>query len=111
VHLADNAFKFSPDSARIRLSVIPEKTGGAAFLVEDEGPGIPAEEREKVFERFHQLSRPDGKLNEGLGVGLTIARAVFRRLGGDVEILATPAGCSVKAVLPGPRQDDWVYGR
>ena len=78
--------------------------------MQDEGPGIPPDLREKVFERFYQISQGDSREHEGLGVGLTIARAVFRNLGGKVEILDSPKGCRVRAYLPERSLGDIVYG-
>jgi signal transduction histidine kinase len=66
--------------------------------------------REKVFERFYQVSQGDGREFQGLGVGLTIARAVFSDLGGDVKILDSESGCYVLATLPDLRPEDTAYG-
>ena len=85
------------------------ESAGATLLVQDEGPGIPADLREKVFERFYQISQGDSREYGGLGVGLTIARAVFRNLGGTVEMLDSPKGCRLRAYLPERSQGDIVY--
>jgi len=110
VHLVDNAFKFSLENGNVRLTVAPGGKGGATILVQDEGPGIPVELREKVFERFYQISRGDNREHDGLGVGLTIARAVFHNLGGTVEITDSSKGCTVRAWLPEPGPQDHVHG-
>ncbi|MFZ1040884.1 MAG: hybrid sensor histidine kinase/response regulator [Anaerolineales bacterium] len=110
IHIMDNAFKFSPGNGTIYLNIAPGNQGGATFFVQDEGPGIPPDLREKVFERFYQISQGDSREHEGLGVGLTIARAVFRNLGGKVEILDSPKGCRVRAYLPERSLGDIVYG-
>ena len=81
VHLLDNAFRFSPERGRVALLVSTGKNGGATITVQDEGRGIPVELREKVFERFYQVSQGDGREYQGLGLGLTIARAMFSSLG------------------------------
>jgi two-component system sensor histidine kinase/response regulator len=81
VHLLDNAFKFSPDRGTVKLTVESDVEGGAAILVEDQGPGISPDLREKVFERYYQASQGDTREHDGLGVGLFIARAVFSSLG------------------------------
>ena len=110
VHLLDNAFKFNPQGAKIALSIQIETEGGVTIRVEDEGPGIPQDLREKVFERYYQISQGDRRSHDGLGVGLFIARAVFSTLGGEVAILESSTGCLVQAVLPNVRPEDISYG-
>ena len=110
VHLLDNAFRFSPDHGRVGLIVHPSENGGATVTVRDEGRGIPLELREKVFERFYQISQGDGREYQGLGVGLTVARSVFASMGGDVKILDSDSGCCVQATLPDLRPEDISYG-
>jgi signal transduction histidine kinase len=100
VHLADNAFKFSPNKGTVILKVNSGRAGGATITIENQGAGIPASLREKVFERYYQVSQGTTRDAQGLGLGLTIARAVFRLQGGDVKILETAQGCCVEAVLP-----------
>jgi len=109
-HLADNAFKFSPEYGRVSLTVRSGENGGALITIQDEGKGIPVELREKVFERFYQISQGDGREFQGLGVGLTVARAVFSNLGGEVKILESEKGCCVVAALPDLRPEDIDYG-
>jgi two-component system, OmpR family, sensor histidine kinase TctE len=67
---------------------------GAAFEVEDDGPGIPPEERERVFEPFHRL-RPRAT---GSGLGLNLVREVIDQHGGQVEIMAASGGGTVVRV-------------
>jgi len=99
LHLVDNAFKFSPDKGKVILS-IRDIDDEIVITVEDEGPGVPQVLRERVFERFLQVSNGDTRRYEGLGVGLTIARAVFESNGGSVKLLDSPVGCNVHAVFP-----------
>ncbi len=110
LHLVDNAFKFSPQNGKVNMDIQPGANGGAQIAVSDEGPGIPVEHREKVFEKFYQISQGDTREYDGLGVGLTLARATFRGLGGDVIIADTPKGCLILAELPDIRPEDTVYG-
>ena len=98
LHLVDNGFKFSPDKGRVFLK-INDVQGGLSITVGDEGSGIPSELREKVFERFYQASNGDSRTHEGLGVGLTIARAVFESNGGHVKFIDSAHGCCVRAML------------
>ena len=110
VHLVDNAFKFSPDQGKVKFTLEIDTNGGAIILVENEGPGIPADLHEKAFERYYQISQGDSREQEGLGVGLFIAQAVFSSLGGSVTILDSSSGCRVQAVLPNVRPADISYG-
>ncbi len=110
LHLVDNAFKFSSENGRVNIDIHPGLNGGVRIEVSDDGPGIPVELREKVFEKFFQISQGDTRQHDGLGVGLTIARATFRHLGGDVNIADSAQGCLVLADLPDIRPEDIVYG-
>src|SRR5215212_517034 len=110
MHLIDNAFKFSPEHGKVIFTLDIGTNGGATVLVQDEGIGIPSELREKVFERYYQISQGDNREQEGLGVGLFIARSVFSSLGGGVTVLNSSRGCHVQAVLPNLRPEDISYG-
>jgi signal transduction histidine kinase len=106
----DNAFRFSPDNGKVGLIVRSGENGGATIIAQDEGIGIPIELREKVFERFYQISQGDAREYQGLGVGLTIARAIFANLGGEVNVVNSEKGCCVEATLPDLRPEDTFYG-
>jgi two-component system sensor histidine kinase/response regulator len=110
VHLLDNAFKFSPVGGTVKFSLEMGARGGAMIRVEDEGPGIPVDMREKVFERYYQISQGDNREQEGLGVGLFISRAVFSSLGGSLTVLDSSKGCLIQAILPNLRPEDISYG-
>lgn len=110
LHLVDNAFKFSPQEGAVIFKITPGGNGGATVIIEDQGPGIPAALREQVFERYYQVSQGAAREFQGLGLGLTIARAVFRSLGGDVAILDSARGCCVQATLPDLPTDDPAHG-
>lgn len=109
-HLMDNAFKFSGEKGKVSLKVQPGSNGGVDIEIQDDGPGIPPELREKAFERFYQASQGDSRGYEGLGVGLAIARAVFQSLRGNVEILDSPQGNRIHAFIPDHGPQDIVYG-
>ncbi len=108
-HLIDNACKFSPEGGRIAVHLAPNGRGGCVLTIADKGPGIPVQLRERVFERYYQISQGEGRLYGGLGVGLTIARAVARALGGDVVIVDSDFGCRVQMIIaPGELEDRMV---
>ena len=110
VHLLDNAFKFSKQDGKINLDIFTGPNGGIKIALSDEGPGIPLDQREKVFDKFYQVSRGDSREYDGLGVGLTIAKMVFSQLGGSVKIGDPLQGCLILAEFPDIRPGDIVYG-
>ncbi len=99
VHIADNAIKFSPPDSPIEIKLSARGVGGCVLTVTDQGPGIPAQLRETVFQRYYQISQGLTRQYNGLGVGLTISRIVARSLGGDVVILDSASGCRVQMTI------------
>jgi signal transduction histidine kinase len=87
-NLVTNAIKFTPAGGVITVRLESDGCGGAAFAVEDTGPGIPEEQRARVFERFWQADRRRG----GLGLGLSIARVLVEAHGGRIRAEAAPGG-------------------
>jgi two-component system, OmpR family, sensor histidine kinase KdpD len=86
-NLLDNAAKYSPEGAPIRLQA-SRRAGQAVIAVEDAGPGVPAAERERIFERFSQLESGADHRAGGVGLGLYIARQLTRAQGGDLVLAA-----------------------
>jgi signal transduction histidine kinase/ligand-binding sensor domain-containing protein/DNA-binding response OmpR family regulator len=91
-NLLSNAFKFTPENGTVtcRVKILKNHRGKASqqlrIIVADTGPGIPVEEREKIFERFY---RTEGVLYEyasGTGIGLSITRELIRLLHGEVIV-------------------------
>jgi signal transduction histidine kinase len=93
-NLADNALKYG---ARARISL--RREGGVVIVdVDDEGPGVPAEQREAVFEPFVRLNEEGTR---GAGLGLAAARSIVRAHGGDILILDGEKGARLRVTLPG----------
>jgi two-component system sensor histidine kinase KdpD len=98
-NLLDNAARYSPDGSPIRLEA--SRAGDQAVIaVEDAGPGVPACERERIFERFMRLENLAGQTTGGpsrrgrgggVGLGLYVARQLARAQGGALEV-AEPIG-------------------
>lgn len=85
LNLLDNAVRHGPKGQDIFVRVsLPE--GAVELRVDDEGPGIPPEEREAVWEAFHRLDRSDASGKGGSGIGLAVVRETARDLGGHVWI-------------------------
>ncbi len=96
-NLVDNAIKHAAGGGLIEISLAPED-GGAAIAVKDDGPGIPAEEREKVRERFYRLDR--SRSTPGSGLGLSLVSAVAARHGGELRLLDGEPGLLAVLTLP-----------
>ena len=93
-NLLDNAVRHSPAEGRVWLSAHAATAGRTTFVVADEGPGIPPNDVERVFERFH---RTDG----GTGLGLAIARWIVDAHGGAIRVEPRePKGCRMVVEIP-----------
>jgi signal transduction histidine kinase len=102
-NLLDNAVKFSPPNAAIRVRL--SRTGERWMLdVHDSGPGIAAEDRERVFERLfrHEHTRN----SPGHGLGLSLVRAIFRLHGGDCVVCPTTTGAHIRATCAATPDDN-----
>jgi len=95
-NLVDNAIRYTPSG---HVVVRAARGGDDAILeVEDTGPGIPATERTRVFDRFY---RSESASQGGSGLGLAIVRRIAERHGGRAELLDAPTGLRVRITLPG----------
>lgn len=102
-NLVGNVLRHTPAAARLRLTV----TAGdpVVLVVHDDGPGVPPELADRVFERFVRQTRPAdgaaGGLREGSGLGLAIVAGIVRAHGGDVRLVSRPGeGTTVTVELP-----------
>jgi two-component system sensor histidine kinase/response regulator len=98
-NLVANALKFTPRGGRVVVRVSRE-AGQIVFEIADTGPGIPAGERESIFDRYKQGSR--GRAAGGAGLGLAIARGIAEAHQGTVAVNGgSSGGASFRIVLPG----------
>jgi len=97
-NLLDNAIKYSRDAGRISVSLSTEDDEHAVVVVADNGPGIPASERKRVFERFARLDQSRSK--PGNGLGLALVKAVAEQHGGSLELADNVPGLIVRLRLP-----------
>ena len=95
--LIDNAVKYSPAGGRITVGAEP-RDGGVRLSVSDQGVGVPAAERERIFEKFTRLDSDGTHGVAGTGLGLYIARGLARELGGWVACEPGPDGGSIFVV-------------
>jgi signal transduction histidine kinase len=102
VNLLTNSAKFSPPHSTVQLQVVaaPEQRT-VRFRVVDEGCGIPSDELEAVFERFHQVASDQIATRHGVGVGLAIVKGYAEAMGGSVWIESElDRGTAVTVELP-----------
>jgi two-component system phosphate regulon sensor histidine kinase PhoR len=99
-NLVGNALKYTPTGGRVTVRVRVE--GASAVLeVEDTGPGIPAAERERVFERFYRIDKGRSRETGGTGLGLAIVKHLVMGMGGSVSVTEAPAGGALlRVALP-----------
>lgn len=88
-NLLRNAQKYA--NGKVALSAV-RKLGGVAIMVDDDGPGIPEEERDKVLEPFYRLDRSRDRNTGGFGLGLSIASKAITLHGGALTIDTSPLG-------------------
>lgn len=89
-HLLDNAHKYAP-SGPIRISAVAG-ADNVQISVSDQGPGIPSEQRERVFEMFHRLDTSDAREVYGHGLGLHLVRRLLEAMGGGIRAGTAPGG-------------------
>jgi two-component system OmpR family sensor kinase/two-component system sensor histidine kinase QseC len=107
-NLVDNALRYSPPGSTVTLRVRAEPDA-AVLEVDDPGPGIPATERERVFDRFYRRAAGGG---EGTGLGLAIVRSVAQGHGASVALDDSPAGgLRVTVRFPAGTGADDAFGR
>jgi len=97
MNLLDNAVRYSPEGSEVRVGVA-RNNGQATVIVEDDGPGIPEADRERVFERFVRLET--ARTAAGGGLGLPIARWIAEQHHGHLHLERSVRGCRFVATLP-----------
>ncbi len=94
--LVENALVHTPAGTTVRLRTARDSSG-VSLMVEDDGPGIPAEEAPQVFERFY---RGEGARASGSGLGLAIARELARLMGGTLQLESQPGRTVFTLTVP-----------
>jgi signal transduction histidine kinase len=99
-NLISNALKYSPSSTPVEVTVSYDKAW-ATVCISDQGPGIPAAEQERIFERFYQI---DGHLTRekgGVGLGLYVCRRLIEGMAGRLWVESRPgSGSTFSFTLP-----------
>lgn len=87
-NLVGNAVKFTPPGKVVEVTAEP-RGHDVLFAVRDEGRGIPAEQLDSIFDRFHQVEDADARDKGGTGLGLTITKSIVERHGGHIGVDST----------------------
>lgn len=104
-NLIDNAIKYGRAEGVVTVGGQAAGTTRVELSVADDGPGIPAEERSRVFERFYRADKARSRERGGTGLGLAIVKNVVHAHGGDVRIESTPGrGATFVITLPAARE-------
>ena len=100
INLVNNAVKYTPAGSNIRITAIP-RDNMAEICVSDNGPGIPDELKEHVFEMFFTGGNPIGDSRRSLGLGLTLCQAIIHAHNGEMTLKEnSPHGCIFSFTVP-----------
>ncbi len=93
-NVLSNAVKFSPVDGVVTIS-LKKENNFAAVRIADNGPGVPADKRQTIFERFRQTGADKAVEKSGSGLGLAIARALISEHKGSISVEENPGGGSI----------------
>lgn len=97
-NILSNALRYGKNQIHISLE---HRKGGVIIFIDDDGPGIPAAERQNVLKPFYRLEKSRNKTTGGIGLGLAIAQDSMRRQGGNILLSDSPlGGLRVQLTLP-----------
>ena len=105
INLVDNGLRYSPNLAQLRVRWFrdPNKKHRVFLDVEDSGPGIPHDQRDRIFEKFYRLDRSRTRDLGGTGLGLAIVKQIMKTHGGDCQLLISDlGGCLFRCEFPDP---------
>ncbi len=98
-NLLDNAIRYTPAGGHVSVAIAAHSAGGLRIDFHDTGPGVTAEDQDRIFERFYRCD--PSRSESGSGLGLSLARAVARAHGGDITVASTPGeGSTFSVSLP-----------
>ncbi len=100
-NIIDNGVKYSPEGSRLRIQV-REYELYVCVEVEDQGPGIPEEERAQIFGRFYRGKKVQQE--EGVGIGLYLAREILEKEGGYIKVSSGKEAGSVFSLYSPPKE-------
>jgi two-component system sensor histidine kinase KdpD len=100
VNILDNAAKYAPPGSEIAVTA-ERRDETLRMVIDDEGPGIPEEDRERIFDMFYRVRTGDAQ-SKGTGLGLAIARGILDAHGGSIRALSAGKGHGTRIELSLP---------
>ncbi|MEX2221557.1 MAG: HAMP domain-containing sensor histidine kinase [Candidatus Rokuibacteriota bacterium] len=107
-NLLSNAVKYSPRGGEVSVTACPaaDQPGMVEVAVEDDGVGIPADQLPRIFDKYVRVAHPETTAARGLGLGLSLVKALAEAHGGRVEVDSLPGkGSRFRLLLPAPDRD------
>jgi signal transduction histidine kinase len=89
-NLLENAVRYGPENGSVKVSVAGNNGGSARVVFEDQGPGIPAADLPRIFDRFYRGDRSRSRATGGYGLGLAISKALVEAYGGSITADSAP---------------------
>jgi signal transduction histidine kinase len=100
LNLVENAVKYGADGGEIAVR-LGQRNGHVFLQVQDHGPGIPADEQKRVFDRFYRIKADRAQPARGVGIGLSLVRQIAEAHGGRVSLDSQPGeGSTFTVALP-----------
>lgn len=100
LNLVENAFKYSPENSEVKIE-LKKQDQGISLSVADQGIGIPASERQNIFEKFYRIGKEDTRKTKGTGLGLYIVKSLVDQHNGSIRVKGnTPKGSVFELFLP-----------
>jgi len=97
-NLIMNAIKYNETDGQISVQ-IEAANGQVVFTIGNTGPGIPADEQTRIFDRFYRASHASGRRVDGIGLGLSLAREIVRAHGGELSLKEGRSGWTCFVLL------------
>lgn len=91
LNLLDNAIKYGPHAGAVRVEVSEAASNRARIVIDDEGPGVPNQERPRIFEAYYRSSASSAAVG-GAGIGLAVVRELVHGMGGTIVVGDAPSG-------------------
>ena len=101
LNLLDNAVRYGPDGQTVKVTT-DSGNGTWRLVVEDQGKGVPAHERERIFEPYYRMNRDARGEKGGSGIGLAVVRGLVEKHGGGIMVANSPTGVGARFVVELP---------